>query len=196
MKPQHERRKLKNYLFVNKAQVTIFVSNLILLLLVIGVVVVAVLSPFYSDIFKTEDIYLQNLSSKLFILLLERCTLAFFIILIPLLIQQVFVIHKICGPFVNFKKILNRISDGDFSQKIHLRRYDFFQKEGHQINGIIDNISNMLTNISDSQNAIVRDLDGLASLTGKSDPLAGALKNIESQTRRALNEVSRIKVIS
>ncbi|MBU4054124.1 MAG: methyl-accepting chemotaxis protein [Proteobacteria bacterium] len=196
MKPIHERRKLKNYLFVNKAQVAIFVSNLILLLLVIGIVVVAVLSPFYSDIFKTEDIYLQNLSSKLFIVLLERCALAFFIILIPVLIQQVFVIHKICGPFVNFKKTLNRISDGDLSQKIHLRRYDFFQKEAHQINGIIDNISNMLTNISDSQNAIVRDLDGLASLTGKSDPLAGALKNIESQTRRALNEVSRIKVIS
>lgn len=129
MKTKHERRKLKNYLFVNKAQVTIFVSNLILLLLVMGIVVLAVLSPFYSDIFKTEDIYMQNLSSRLFVVLLERCTLAFFILLIPVLIQQVFVIHKICGPFVNFKKMLNRISEGTFPKKSSSAATIFFTRK-------------------------------------------------------------------
>lgn len=49
-------------------------------------------------------------------------------------------------------------------------------------------------NISTSQDAILREIDDWEASGAKSGPLAGVLKNIESQARISLDEVSKIKV--
>ena len=193
MKPKHERRKLKNYLFVNKAQTAIFVSSLVLLMFVIAIIIFAVISPFYSDMIKSDDIYLQNLSAKILIVMLERCAVAFTIILIPVLIQQVFVIHRICGPFISFKKTLDSVSAGNLSRKIHLRRYDFFHPEARQINKILEDWSSACSEISVHQDLILKKMDQLSPENQTGPQLAELLAEIKSRTQSTIRELSKIK---
>ena len=129
MAKQKNQRKLKNFLFVNKAQVAIGVGNLLLLVVMFGVVIMTVLSPLYSDIFRPGDIYLQHLSSDVFLLLIERCAIAFCILFLVIFFYQIFFIHRIFGPLASFKKALDGLCAGDFSRPVTLRRGDFFKQE-------------------------------------------------------------------
>ena len=52
------------------------VAHLAFILLVSGVLIATVLSPFYTDIFKTGDIWAKHFSAKMFIILLERLSIA------------------------------------------------------------------------------------------------------------------------
>ena len=195
MNTQNNRRKFKNYFFVNKAQVTIFISNIILLLIIMGLFLLFVLRPFYVDMLKTTDIYMQNLASKYFIVLMQRCTWVFFIILIPLLLQQGMVIHKICGPFVRFKKVLDDFSMGNFSKKVYLRKYDFFHKEADQINEILDKLSSILTTVNHHQHAIIRKIESYSASGKASEVSEEVLKHINDHVGNTIKELSKIKGI-
>ena len=195
MEKKRERRKLKNYLFVNKAQFTIFFSNLILLLLVMGLFVFFVLGPFYSDMMAADDIYKQNLSSKYFILLMERSVYVFCSILTLLFIQQAVIIHRICGPFIPFKRILDNLSAGDLSRRIYLRRHDFFQKEAAQINESLEALANVVATVAQHQQSI----EAVVAACETSDlpePARNALEKINADANQSRKALARFKVLS
>ncbi len=195
MGKQHKQRKLKNYLFVNRAQVIIGMSNLILLLLMAGLMIVAVLAPLYSGIFQSGDIYLQNISSKIFLMLLERLAIVFCILFVLLFLHQSLVVHKICGPIVSFKLTIEKLVAGDFTRKINLRRRDYFQPEAAQVNEVLDNLSAMLTNLRGHQQAIATNLDKVPKETRQTSELQNILKSIAEQNQASIHELSKIKVI-
>ena len=193
MVDEKNRRKLKNYLFVNKAQIGIFISNLLLIIAVIGLIIVFILAPFYGKMFVTEDIYQQNLLSKQFIFLLGRCAWVFFIIVILLLVQQVVIIHRICGPFVPFKRILDKLCAGDLSSRIHLRRYDFFRREADQINEFMDQLSHILVKVKNCQQSVTKAIDTCPSHEIPEQAFDILIK-IEHQVRVSQEELKKIKV--
>ena len=195
MGKRHKQRKLKNYLFVNKAQIIIGVSNLVLLLLMAGLMIFAVLSPLYSEIFQSDDIYLQNVSSKIFLILLERLAIAFSILFVILFLHQSLVVHRICGPLVSFKLTLDQLGGGDFTRKIHLRRRDFFKPEAIQVNEVLDNLSAMLTNLRGYHQAIAADLDSVSKKLEPTPELQNILNNIAKENQAASQELARITII-
>ena len=190
-----KQRKLKNYLFVNKAQIIIGISNLILLLLMAGLMIVAVLSPLYANIFQTSDVYLVNVSSKIFLMVLERLAIVFSILFVLLFLHQSLVVHKICGPLVSFKLTFDKMGVGNFTRKINLRRRDIFQHEAIQVNEALENLSAMVSNLREHHQVITAALDRVPKGVGHTVEMQGILNTIVEQTQAVREELSSIKVI-
>jgi methyl-accepting chemotaxis protein len=73
--------------------------------------------------------------------------------LLPILVQTILIVmvivglatiavtllfsHKIAGPLYHFKKVMKRLSDGDFSKDVHIRSYDQLQDLANDFNSMI-----------------------------------------------------------
>lgn len=184
MKRTANRRQLKNYLVANKIHFKMMLANLILMLLVVAVVIGVVLYPFYQEIFKIDDIYAQHYSAKFFVVLLDRLSLALIAVLLISLIYQMIINHKFCGPLVNFSNTFKKISQGDLTRKIFLRRYDFLKNEAAQVNDMIDFLSDHIMTIKKDHDLLIATLE---------DVTAGEMALTENQN--ALNTLKKQAVI-
>ncbi len=180
MKRTANRRQLKNYLVANKIHFKMMLANLILMLLVVAVVIGVVLYPFYQEIFKIDDIYAQHYSAKFFVVLLDRLSLALIAVLLISLIYQMIINHKFCGPLVNFSNTFKKISQGDLTRKIFLRRYDFLKNEAAQVNDMIDFLSDHIMTIKKDHDLLIATLE---------DVTAGEMALTENQN--ALNTLKK-----
>ena len=115
--------------------------------LVVAIFIFAVLASFYHDINQASELCHQYLAAKMFIVLLERFAIAIVGLLIVAFIHQITITHKFCGPLVNFVNSFKKISKGDFTRKVFLRRYDFLREEAEEINDMIDGLSNLVAEI-------------------------------------------------
>ncbi len=166
MKSTHNKRKLKNYFTVNKNQFKLTLSNLGFSVLFIVVIIITVLSPFYYDIYLANDVYVQNYSAKVFLTLLERLSFALITILLLAILYQILQVvytHKLYGPMVNFSKTINRISQGDLTRKILIRRHDFLKNEARQINEMMDALSARLTAVKTANDQLLSALEQVGS---------------------------------
>ncbi len=173
MKHTMNNRKLKNYLIKKDVQLKIAISNLVYMLLMVAVVVLTILSPLYLDIFQSIDLCNQYFSAKMFIILLERLAFALLILLTLAFLHQIVLTHKFCGPLVNFVKTFKRISEGDLTRKIFLRRYDFLQNEANQVNEMMNGLSSLVAKIKKENSLLLSMLEEAAD-SGKAPEKAGA----------------------
>ena len=110
MEGKHRRRKFRSF-FINKnIQLKIAITNLIYMILVITIVILAVLAPYYFDIFQESELCRQYLSAKLFIVLLERLVIAVVGLSVVAFIHQIVITHKFCGPLVNFGNSFEKVA--------------------------------------------------------------------------------------
>jgi methyl-accepting chemotaxis protein len=162
MKRTHNRRQLKNYLIANKIHFKMMLVNLILMLLAFVVILGMVLVPFYNEMFKIDDIYAQHYSAEFFIVLLDRISFALIAVLLISLIYQMIINHKFCGPLVNFSNTFKRITQGDLTRKIYLRRYDFLKNEAGQVNGMIDFLSDHIKTLKKDHEQLLSTINGVS----------------------------------
>ncbi len=158
MKQTPNRRRLKNYLIANKVHFKMMLTNFVYTALILVVIIVGVLIPFYHDIYKIKDVYSQHYSAKYFIVLLDRLSLGIIVVLLISLIHQIIVNHKFCGPLVNFKHTFEKMSQGDFTRKIYLRQYDFLKNEAAQVNDMIDSLSEHIMSIKKDHDRLLSTL--------------------------------------
>ena len=191
MEEKHSHRKFRNY-FINKnLQLKIAVTNLMYIILVFAILILAVLTPFYFDIFQESELCRQYLSAKLFIVLLERLVIAVVGLSVVAFLHQIVITHKFCGPLVNIGNSFEKISKGDFSRKIHLREYDFLKNEGQQVNDMIVGLSNRVAEIKKENNLLVSALkevtDNRANNVKYSDTI-GKAKEYADRCNQLLSE--------
>jgi methyl-accepting chemotaxis protein len=194
MKRTVNQRKLRNYLIANKTQLKIVLANLILVVLVFAVIVFTILSPFYHDIFLTDDLYSRHYSAKFFLVLLDRLSFAFIAILILALIHNIFANHKLCGPLVNFSKTFKKIAQGDLTRKVFLRRYDFLKTEAHQVNDMIDSLSDYITTIKKENDRLLSALEEVANGKTEKDTYENAFKIVKKQANLWNEHLSKFKI--
>jgi len=186
MKPTQNQRKIKNYVTVNKNQFKLTLANLGFIVLIFVVIIMTVLSPFYYDIYQGSDLYVHNYSAKIFLTLLERLSLALITILLLAILYQILQVvftHKVYGPMVNFSKTFNRISQGDLTRKVFIRRHDFLKNEARQINEMMDALSNRITTIKTANDLLLSALDQV----GNSDVEKGASKYVLDIVKKQAN---------
>jgi len=155
-------------------------ANLIFILLVFVVILEVVLYPFYQEIFNIDDIYAQHYSAKFFVVLLDRLSLALIAVLLISLIYQMIINHKFCGPLINFSNTFKKITQGDLTRKIYLRRYDFLKNEAAQVNDMIDWLSDHIMTIKKDHDLLIATLK---------DVTAGEMEPTENQN--ALNTLKK-----
>lgn len=137
-------------------------TNLVYTAMIFVLIIFGVLYQFYNDIFQLKDIYSQHYSAKFFIVLLDRLSIALIAVLLISLIYQMIINHKFCGPLVNFRHTFKKISQGDLTRKVFLRRYDFLKNEATQINEMIDSLSAHITTLKKDYGRILSVLENVS----------------------------------
>ena len=171
-------------------------ANLTLMLLVFAVVIGAVLYPFYQEIYNIRNISTQHYSAKFFIVLLDRLSLALIVVLLISLIYQMIINHKFCGPLVNFSNTFKKMSQGDFTRKIYLRRYDFLKNEAAQVNDMIDFLSGHIMNLEKDHNRLLSTLKKVSGSEMERADYQNVLEAIRKQADICQNHLSVFKIDS
>ena len=194
MKRSENRRQLKNYLVVNKFHFKLLIINLIYVLLIFAVIVWGVLFPFYRDIFQVSDIYAQHYSAKFFIVLLNRASIALLVLILFSLLYQVMINHKLCGPLVNFSNTFRKISQGDLTRKIFLRRYDFLKNEAAQVNDMINSLSGLITNLKKDHDRLLSALVDIPVTETTQDEYQNLVEKLKKQADICNQHLSKFKI--
>ncbi|MGD2029083.1 MAG: methyl-accepting chemotaxis protein [Desulfobacterales bacterium] len=197
MIPSHNKRKIKNYITVNKNQFKLTLSNLGFSVLTIVVIIITVLSPFYYDIYRGNDVYFHNYSAKIFLTLLERLSYALITILLLAILYQILQVvftHKFYGPMVNFSKTFDRISQGDLTRKVVIRRHDFLKNEARQINEMMDALSNRITKIKTANDLLLSGLEQVGNSDIEKGKSGHALNMVKKQAHLCHEYLSKFKI--
>ena len=121
MKSNANHRKFRNFFISKDIQRPMVIVHLAYIFLIAVALIATVLSPFYTDIFKTGDLWAKHFSAKMFIVLLERLSIASLFIMVISFFHFIIFTHKFCGPLVNIGRSIARISERDFTRKVYLR---------------------------------------------------------------------------
>lgn len=141
MTDKPNNRSWKNFLVRKDVQLPIIAANLVFLTIVTAVLIAVLLSPLYYDTLNAEDLWVQQVSGSLFLILMRRIALAMLLILFLTATHQIILFHRLCGPLVNLGRTLDKMAQGDYSRRVHLRKNDFLKAEADKLNAIMDRLS-------------------------------------------------------
>jgi nitrate/nitrite-specific signal transduction histidine kinase len=192
MKAKKKARKLKNYLVARDIQLRIVITNFIYLCLIATVVVLAVLSPYFYDIFNDDELWVQYLSAKTFLVLLDRLVIALPLIFLISFFHFIVLTHRFCGPMINIKNTIQEIARGNFTRKVFLRRNDFLKEEAATLNHMIDQLSGCFEDIREDNASLLATLEekGGAGNDGlDKDQILNRIKENARHTRNILDKV-------
>lgn len=139
-KMRTNNRSWKNLPIRKDILIPLITTNLILMAVIVIILLAGLLSPLYYDMLRSEDLWVQHVSGSLFLILLQRISLAMFLILVAAAVHQLVLSNRFCGPLVNFGYTFERMARGDYSRKVHLRKRDFLKPEADQVNAIIERL--------------------------------------------------------
>lgn len=157
---RENRRKLRNFI-VNKKQLAIVVISTIYFYLSLIAILTIIIAPAYNDIFQSSEISVQRESAKIFILLSEKLTIALSAIFIFTIIPLIWVTHRFFGPLINFSNIFRRVSLGDLTARVYLRRGDLLKSEARLVNEMIQSLLQTISEVKKQNHLLVTALNGL-----------------------------------
>ena len=162
MNHNQNRRKLRN-LIVNKKQLIIVIIGSVYLFLSVVLIFMVTISPVYRDIFQSSEISDQRDSAKVFIILSEKLLIALFAAFTLTFIPLVWITHRIFGPLINFSNVFKKITAGDLTSRIYLRRGDLLKSEANLANEMIESLSNTVDEIKKQNDLLVMALAELCN---------------------------------
>ena len=194
MRQKANQRRLKNYLIANKVHFKMMLTNFVYTVLILCVIIFGVLIPFYHDIYKINNVYSQQFSAKFFIVLLDRLSLALIVVLLISLIYQMIVNHKFCGPLVNFSNTFKKVTQGDLTRKVYLRRYDFLKKEAAQVNDMIDSLSDRIMTLKKDHDHLLSAIEDMSGVEVEPAEYQNAMETLRKQAHICHEHLSVFKI--
>ena len=194
MDSENYRRKWRNFLIRKDIQVRLAGYNLFFLLFAIGFVIVMALIPLYTSFENPDSLWSQHFSAKFFIVIIDRLVLAFAGIFAVAFIFQIVITHRFAGPLINFGKTFNKISQGDLTRKISLRRKDFLHKEASQVNAMTDGLIQVIAKIKDDNDQLLLILEEATSGKWKDNQLEAKLSEAVKQAGQCKAHLSKLKI--
>jgi methyl-accepting chemotaxis protein len=155
------RRKLRNFI-VNKKQLLVAVGGTVYIFLSLAVVLAVIIGPVYSDIFKSSEVSLQRESAKDFILLSDKLVIALSAIFVFSMVPLIWLTHRLFGPLINFANIFKRVSLGDLTAQVYLRRGDLLKGEARLVNDMIQSLRQTISEVRKQNQQLVKALGRVA----------------------------------
>lgn len=163
MESKPNRRKLKNFLTRNDAQLRLVLNNLIFLIAVMFVLIAILLSPIYYDMQLSDQLWTQYVSANILWRLLYRIASAILVIVLLAVVNQIVFSHRICGPLVNFGNTYKSVIRGDLTRHVHLRRHDFLKPEAVLVNRMLETFGDSIVELKRNQQILSAAADELQS---------------------------------
>ena len=194
MKPKKRVRKLQNYLIAKYIQLRIVVTNFLYLCLISLVLVLTVLSPYFYDILNKEELWVQYLSAKTFLVLLDRLVIALPLIFVISFAHFIVLTHRFCGPMINFKHTLQELARGNFTRKVFLRKNDFLKQEAAILNQAIDQLSGYFEDIREDNAALLDLLESRLENGQAGEDIAACLNEVKANAHHTRNILDKISI--
>ena len=188
------RRKWRNFLIHRDIQLRLAIYNLLFLLFAIGVVMATALIPLYANFQNPENLWSQHFSAKFFLVIIDRLAIAFAGIFALGFLFQIVITHRFAGPLINFGKTFKKISRGDLTRKIFLRRKDWMHKEASQVNTMAEELTLLIAKIKKDNDLLLLILEDATRAKIKSDQLDAKLLEAVKQARRCKANLSTLKI--
>ena len=195
MKENPKRRKFRTFFISKDLQRPIVVAHLAYILLVAVALIATVLSPLYTDMLGSDDLWMKHFSAKMFIVLLERLSIAGLIITAISVFHFVILTHKFCGPLVNIGKTIARICERDLTRKIYLRRGDFLKNEAGQVNTMMTTLSNSIAIVKKENHLLLKELEEIRNAFGKHKEIDIKLKCFQDRAHRCQTQLDSFQLI-
>ena len=190
-----KRRKFMTFFISKDSQRPIVVAHLAYILLITIAFIATVLSPLYNDMLGSGDLWAKHSSAIMFIVLLERLSVAGLIIAVISFFHFIILTHKFCGPLVNIGRSIARMSEKDFTRKINLRRGDFLKNEVKQINEMMMTLSNSIETIKKENHLLLEDIAESIKAHGKQTEIDAALRSIHDRADRCRVQLNHFQLI-
>ena len=194
METRNHKRKWRNFLIRKDIQLRLVIYNLIFLLLAICVVIATALIPLYTNFQNPESLWSQHFSAKFFLVIIDRLAIVFVGIFAVAFIFQIVLTHRFAGPLINFGKTFQKITEGDLTRKISLRRKDFLHKEASQVNEMSDALTTLISTVKEDLNLLLLILDDATSGKVEADQLEAKLLEAAKQAARCKENLSTLKI--
>ena len=191
------RRKLKNFLMSNDAQLRIIVPNLLWMLLVIVATMGVVLSPLMIDMFLSDDIEIQYRAAITFLAFIKPLVPTIIAMFILIFIHQVILTNRIFGPLTNFSHTFKRITEGDFTRKVEIRANDYMKDDCQEINQMIEGLSYIVTKVRVDNNKLIESLEKIKNRVDDiktRDQVLEALELLKREAENVKEDLSNFKV--
>ena len=195
MKSNRNRRKLRNFFITKHLQRPMIIAHLAYITYVAITIIATVLSPFYFDIFQTNDLGVKHFSAKLFIVLLERLSIASLFILVISLFYYVIFTHKFCGPLVNIRHTIASLSEKNFNRKVFLRKGDFLKNEADEINAMMKTLSDSIAIIKKENQLLIEDIEASMPPEGKQIKMDVNLRSLQERAHRCRRQLDTFQLI-
>jgi methyl-accepting chemotaxis protein len=160
VKRAKNRRKIKNYILNKKQLVIVIISTVYFFLSLIAVMTV-IIAPIYSDIFQSNEAVAQIEAANDFILLSEKLAIALSAIFTFTIVPLIWITHKFFGPLVNFTNIFQKVTSGDLTARIILRRGDLLKSEAVLANEMIQSLGMAISEVKKQNHHLVATLHGI-----------------------------------
>lgn len=138
------------------------VCGTVYIFLSLAVVLAVIITPVYTDIFKSSEVSLQRESAKEFILLSEKLVIALSAIFVFSMVPLIWLTHRFFGPLINFANIFKRVALGDLTAQVYLRRGDLLKGEARLVNDMIQSLRQTISEVRKQNHKLVEDLDSVA----------------------------------
>ena len=194
MRKANHRRKWRNFLIRKDIQLRLAIYNLLFLLFAISVTMATALIPLYANFQNPENLWSQHFSAKFFIVIIDRLAVAFGAIVVVAFIFQIVLTHRITGPLINFSKTFQKISEGDLTRKIFLRRKDLLGKEASQVNEMVDALTGLIATVKEEHDRLLFTLEDATSGKLNDDQLAAKLQEAVKQAGQCKANLAKLKV--
>ncbi len=194
MRKANHRRKWRNYLIRKDIQLRLAIYNLLFLLLAIGLIMATALIPLYANFQNPENLWSQHFSAKFFIVIIDRLAVAFAGIFVLAFIFQIVLTHRFTGPLINFSKTFQKITQGDLTRKIFLRRKDFLGKEASEVNAMMDTLTQIIAAIKEENDQLLLILEDATAGKLKDDQLEAKLREALKQAGQSKANLSKLKI--
>lgn len=102
-------------------------------------------------------------------------------------VVTMFLMHRIAGPFYRFNMTLRRMIDGDFTDRIILRKYDEGKNIADKLNNINEFISKTINSIKEANEAAEKNIKKLEIKYGEDNDLQEISDSIE-KLKATLNQ--------
>jgi len=116
----------------------------VLLLFMLGAALLSATIIYYNTWMlvgeKLANVYPQGRLAEIVKSTNIKLALSLLIIAPLVLFATIILSHRVAGPIYNMKKTLEEVSQGNFSQRVHLRKTDELQDMAKSINKVLDKL--------------------------------------------------------
>ena len=178
MNQQYKNRR-RRY-FIDKDYQTKFILKFCLLVLAGLVVATGLVFVFsYGTVttyFEHGRLIMKKTAFAILPTVILTNTISLILVLLATIVVVLFISHKIAGPMFRFEKEVEKITDGDLTSKIFLRKADQFTKMGERLNMMISALHGRIVAIQ----VQIEDLEKAAADEKAGPKVTEKIENIKS----------------